>query len=57
MAIVASTLSLLASCGGGGSGPQPPAPPDLAGVWAGVWQGSDPVLGQVGGTWEAEFAQ
>jgi YVTN family beta-propeller protein len=48
---------LLSSCGGGGGESPPPPPPDLAGVWAGVWQGTDPVAGQVGGTWEAEFTQ
>jgi hypothetical protein len=26
-------------------------------VWSGVWQGSDPAVGQVGGTWEAVFSQ
>jgi YVTN family beta-propeller protein len=31
--------------------------PDLSGYWAGSWQGSDPVLGIVTGTWEAELTQ
>lgn len=45
-------------CGGGGDDPPPPLPvPDLAGVWAGTWEGSDPALGRVGGTWEAVFSQ
>lgn len=53
-----AVAALLSSCGGGGGGePAPAPPPDLAGVWAGVWQGTDPVAGQVGGTWEAEFTQ
>lgn len=52
-----AAAALLSSCGGGGGDPAPPPPPDLAGVWAGVWQGTDPVAGQVGGTWEAEFTQ
>jgi YVTN family beta-propeller protein len=49
-------LTALQGCGGGGGGAAAP-PPDLAGVWAGTWQGSDPVLGPVGGTWQAVFTQ
>jgi YVTN family beta-propeller protein len=49
---------LISGCGGGGGGTAAPAPaPDLAGIWAGVWEGVDPVLGRVGGTWEAAFTQ
>ena len=54
---------LLASCGGGGGGgdanlePPPPPAPDLAGVWAGVWQGNDQRLGLVSGTWEVVITQ
>ena len=49
---------LLAGCGGGGGGETPPPPPpDLAGVWAGAWQGSDPSLGTVSGTWEVTITQ
>jgi hypothetical protein len=50
---------LLASCGGGGgddSGSSPPSV-DLSGVWAGAWQGSDPSLGSVSGTWEVTITQ
>jgi len=48
----------LASCGGD-EGAEPPTVqvPVLAGVWAGSWEGTDPVLGRVGGTWEADFQQ
>jgi YVTN family beta-propeller protein len=31
--------------------------PDLAGVWAGSWQGVDPALGPVTGTWEGNVSQ
>ena len=50
--------AVLQGCGGGGGGgtATPPAP-DLSGIWAGTWEGSDPQLGPVGGTWEAVFAQ
>ena len=55
-------FAVLAGCGGGGdSAPPPqPTPPDLSGVWAGAWQGSDPSaggLGLVSGTWETDIAQ
>ena len=58
--------SLVAGCGGGGSSsPNPPpvdavTPPittDLSGVWAGAWQGTDPALGSVSGTWEVTITQ
>jgi YVTN family beta-propeller protein len=52
-------VALGAGCGGGGGGQQQP-PPDLSGVWAGAWQGTDPSaggLGPVSGTWEVEIAQ
>lgn len=49
---------LLAGCYGGGGDESPPkVPPDLSGVWAGTWQGTDPVLGQVGGFLEASLVQ
>jgi len=51
-----AALLLLAGCGGGGGGDNPP-PPDLSGVWAGAWQGSDPALGFVSGTWDIEITQ
>jgi YVTN family beta-propeller protein len=31
--------------------------PDLSGVWAGPWQGTDPSLGPVSGTWEVAITQ
>jgi YVTN family beta-propeller protein len=52
----AASFALLAACGGGGDGGQPP-PPDLSGVWSGAWQGSDPTLGSVSGTWEVTITQ
>lgn len=54
---------LLISCSGGGGyapppvSPPPPPPPDLSGVWAGTWQGSNAVLGQVTGTWDQTIFQ
>ena len=57
-------LAVLAGCGGGGGGggggsssTPPPVAPDLSGVWAGAWQGSDPSLGFVSGTWDVEITQ
>ncbi len=50
---------LLAACGGGG-GNTPVTnntPPDLSGVWAGVWQGTDPRIGMVTGFMEASLVQ
>lgn len=54
----ASLTLVLGACGGGGGGgaSAPPAP-DLSGVWAGPWQGSDPELGAVSGTWETTITQ
>jgi YVTN family beta-propeller protein len=54
--VVATTLC---ACGGGGSDSGPPAVPDLSGVWAGTWQGSDPSAGNavVTGFWEASLTQ
>jgi hypothetical protein len=55
---VLSVLLLLTGCGGGrGGSTEPPAIPDLTGYWAGSWRGSDPNLGEVTGTWEAELTQ
>jgi YVTN family beta-propeller protein len=49
---------MLGACGGGGGGSSAPPPaPDLSGVWAGPWQGSDPVIGRVSGTWETTITQ
>lgn len=50
----------LAACGGGGNDDSPPAPsspPDVSGVWAGTWTGSNTAQGLVTGTWEAELSQ
>jgi YVTN family beta-propeller protein len=47
---------LAAACGGGGGDSGPPAP-DLSGVWAGSWQGIDPQLGFVSGTWDVPITQ
>ena len=50
----------LTGCGGGGgsgSSPPPPVPPNLAGVWAGSWTGTDPSFGVVTGTWVADIAE
>jgi YVTN family beta-propeller protein len=44
---------LLSACGGGSD--TPPPPPDLSGAWAGSWQGVDPALGNVTGTWDANL--
>jgi YVTN family beta-propeller protein len=53
-----SSILLAAGCGGDDSPPPPPPPPpDLTGVWAGTWQGVDPALGPVGGTFEAVLSQ
>jgi YVTN family beta-propeller protein len=55
----------LAACGSGTSDaptpsrPSVPAtpPPDVAGVWAGSWQGEDPAIGQVSGYFNATITQ
>lgn len=55
---VACTAALIAGCGGGGGGDGgAPPPPDLSGVWSGAWQGNDPQLGIVSGSWEATITQ
>ena len=53
----AAMLCMLAACGGGGDGDETPPPPDLSGVWSGAWQGSDPQLGSVSGTWTVTITQ
>ena len=53
-----AALAVLSGCGGGDGQQQPP--PDLSGVWAGAWQGTDPSgggLGLVSGTWEVAITQ
>lgn len=57
-AVACVLVALVAGCGG--SDAPPPTPPDLSGVWAGAWQGTDPSpggLGLVSGTWEVEITQ
>ena len=49
-------ITLLAACGGSSSPSPPPPPPDLSGTWAGSWQGADPALGTVTGTWVANLS-
>jgi len=61
-AVVMFGLFSIVGTGGGDDdeGEPPPAIPDLSGIWAGTWQGSDPSvggLGPVSGTWEAEIHQ
>ncbi|HXW10016.1 MAG TPA: CFI-box-CTERM domain-containing protein [Steroidobacteraceae bacterium] len=56
--LVALAMSgVVSSCGGGGDGDGDGhgrgPPPDLAGVWAGNWQGADPAIGEVSGVWQA----
>lgn len=51
---------ILVSCGGDDGGappPSSPAPPNIAGVWAGTWTGFNPNLGPVTGDWENELDQ
>jgi DNA-binding beta-propeller fold protein YncE len=51
-------VALTAACGGGGGDDAAaPVPPDLSGVWAGAWQGSDSQLGSVSGTWTVTINQ
>jgi len=56
-------LAVLAGCGGGGGGGDgggsstPPTPPDISGVWAGTWTGTNTPQGLVTGNWEAELSQ
>ena len=55
---VAASVAALTACGGGGDGGSPqPAPPDLSGFWSGAWQGNDPQLGLVSGSWEVRITQ
>lgn len=56
---VATSIAVLTACGGGGGdgGSPQPAPPDLSGIWSGAWQGSDPTLGLVSGTWTVTINQ
>jgi DNA-binding beta-propeller fold protein YncE len=56
-AALALGIATVAGCGGAGSDSTAPAVPDLSGVWSGSWQGSDPALGLVTGTWEASIAR
>ncbi len=61
-ALVALLAAHVVGCGGGGDGGSSPStprrpPPDIAGVWAGSWQGEDPALGSVTGYWNATITQ
>jgi YVTN family beta-propeller protein len=55
-AIAAATL-LSYACGNGGDDAENSPPPNLAGVWAGTWTGTNTPQGLVTGTWEAELSQ
>lgn len=61
LAVTSILCSLvLVSCGGEDGGappPSSPAPPNIAGVWAGTWTGFNPALGPVTGDWENELDQ
>ena len=60
LAVALLVLGALEGCGGGGGSSDAPPPrpgPDLAGVWAGSWQGADPALGPVTGFWQATVSQ
>lgn len=59
VAVLILAAGLTGCGGGGGSGSSPPAPvpPNLAGVWAGSWTGTDPSFGVVTGTWVADISQ
>src|SRR4051812_40858062 len=56
----AIVVAALAGCGGGGDGDGKDkgveSVLDLTGVWAGSWQGSDPSLGTISGTWEVTLS-
>ncbi|HVO47923.1 MAG TPA: YncE family protein [Steroidobacteraceae bacterium] len=54
-AVAFAILLTLGGCGGGSGSSQPP-PPDLAGTWAGSWQGVNPAVGPVSGTWVATLS-
>ena len=57
----AIAIAALAGCGGGGGDGEEKGsiqtPIDLTGVWAGSWQGADPTLGTISGTWEVALAR
>jgi len=50
-------FGILSSCGGGSSEVVEPPPPKIAGIWSGSWNGEDPTLGPISGTWEAQLSQ
>lgn len=62
---IVGLLGIVATGGGGGGGgsdgdldePPPPTPPKIAGIWSGTWNGTDPTLGRIAGTWEASVSQ
>ena len=59
--LLAALVLLMAACGPEDATvatyPDEPPPPDLSGVWAGTWQGSDPEMGVVTGNWQGELSQ
>lgn len=60
LTLVLFCTALLSSCGdGGGGGASPQTPPNLAGVWAGSWTGTNPYVTppEVTGTWVADLSQ
>lgn len=60
LTLVLFCSALLSSCGsGGGGGASPQTPPNLAGVWAGSWTGTNPTVSppEVTGTWVADLTQ
>lgn len=56
---IMSLAVLMGGCEGAHHVPTetPAPPPDLAGIWAGSWQGVDPQLGPVTGIWDATITQ
>jgi hypothetical protein len=56
-------LSLFVAGGSSGNAVAAPAttvrppPPDLSGVWSGAWQGNDPQLETLSGSWKATITQ
>jgi YVTN family beta-propeller protein len=55
--ILAAALAGCSDGGGNSDSQPPPTAPDLAGVWAGSWQGVDPAIGPVTGFWKATVYQ
>ena len=53
--LLLGTSLLLSGCGG--SDDDDNDPPNIAGVWAGTWEGIDNDFGPAAGTWRAELSQ